>query len=216
MSRTLFCLGLVASGGFWVALGGCGGTTSPTVEEPTRVAPDTGVTIVANTQPSEDQVASMLAAKDALFAALSARLLEAMGAGGPTNAIAVCQREAEEIATRVGEEHQLKIGRTGVRLRNLRNQAPFWAKDWIEAEVPEPRFALLSNQHAAALLPIKLQAQCLMCHGPTEQLLPEIKSQLVDRYPQDQAVNFSEGELRGWFWVELPASDTATDGSVQE
>jgi hypothetical protein len=190
--------------GVWV---GCGDTSPPTVETPSRVAPDVGVTILEESQPSEQQVAAMMAAKDALFAALSARLQEAMGQGGPGSAIAVCQREAQEIAARVGETHALKIGRTGVRLRNLRNQAPYWAKDWIEDQVAEPRFAILSNQHAAALLPIKLQTQCLMCHGPTDQMLPEIKSQLVDRYPKDQAVNFAEGELRGWFWIEMPIAE---------
>lgn len=73
---------------------------------------------------------------------------------------------------------------------------------------------MLSNQQAAALLPIKLQPQCVMCHGPSEQILPEVKSALVDRYPQDQATGFEIGELRGWFWIELPLS--AADLSAED
>jgi hypothetical protein len=42
-----------------------------------------------------------------------------------------------------------------------------------------------------------------MCHGPKEQLIPEVKEQLAKLYPEDSATGFSEGELRGWFWVEL-------------
>lgn len=170
-----------------------------------RVRPADGVTIVPDQRPTEAQIQAMVGAKEALFATLSGRLMEAM-AGGPANAIAVCQREAGALAEGVGRSHNVKIGRTGVRLRNQRNQAPAWAADWIEQAVAEPQFAVLSNQQVAALLPIKLQPQCVMCHGPTEQILPEVKSALVDRYPQDRATGFEIGELRGWFWIELPLS----------
>lgn len=165
-----------------------------------------GIEVIAGATPTEPQKAAMLAAKDALFASLSARLMEAMG-NGPAAAIAVCQREASEIAAKVSADHQVKIGRTGVRLRNTTNQAPHWAKPWIESLTEEPQFAVLSNQSSAALLPIKLQPMCVMCHGPVDQILPEIKKQLVDRYPDDRAVGFQVGELRGWFWVELPAGE---------
>ena len=186
-----------------VGLSGCTGTTEPQKTAALVQAPD-GVTIVAGMSPTEEQKAAMVAAKDALFTALSGRLLEAMGQG-PANAIGVCQREAGEIAAKVAADHGVKIGRTGVRLRNTSNQAPAWAKEWVDAKSAEPQFAVLSNQNAAALLPIKLQPMCVMCHGPVEQILPEIKKQLVDRYPNDQAVGFEPGELRGWFWVERPA-----------
>jgi hypothetical protein len=192
--------------GLSLALLGCGeGDTAVAPQGDTRVRPDEGIVILADQRPTEAQIQAMVAAKDALFTTLSGRLMEAMG-GGPANAIAVCQREAGELAAEVGRTHNVKIGRTGVRLRNQRNQAPAWANDWIEQAVAEPQFAVLSNQQAAALLPIKLQPQCVMCHGPTEQILPEVKSALVDRYPQDQATGFAVGELRGWFWIELPPS----------
>lgn len=186
-------------------LWGCQGEDRPQKAAVSLIRPDDGVTVVVGKSPSDEQKTAMLAAKEALFTALSGRLTEAMGEG-PANAIVVCQREARDIAANVAADHQVKIGRTGVRLRNASNQAPAWAKDWIEAKTEEPQFAMLSNESAAALLPIKLQPLCVMCHGPSEQILPEIKKQLVDRYPADQAVGFQPGELRGWFWVELPVA----------
>jgi len=30
-----------------------------------------------------------------------------------------------------------------------------------------------------------------------------VKAELAERYPADRAVGFTEGELRGWFWLEL-------------
>jgi hypothetical protein len=27
---------------------------------------------------------------------------------------------------------------------------------------------------------------------------------LAERYPADRAVGFEEGQIRGWYWVEMP------------
>lgn len=34
-------------------------------------------------------------------------------------------------------------------------------------------------------------------------LEPAVRAELRDRYPRDEAVGFTEGEIRGWFWVEV-------------
>jgi hypothetical protein len=128
--------------------------------------------------------------------------MNVMSASGPAAAIEVCQVEAKSIAEDVGKETNVKIGRTGVRLRNTSNQPPSWAQKLVADRTDTPVFAKLSDERAVALLPIKLQSQCLMCHGANEQLAPDVKEELAKLYPQDQATGFSEGELRGWFWVE--------------
>jgi hypothetical protein len=180
-------------------------TPRPADGSETVTAPDPNLSIVEGQTPSEAQRQKMLEAKDALFTALSGRLIEAMTEGGPVAAISVCQREAPEIARRVGETHGVNIGRTGVRLRNPSNVPPGWAKALVEDKTEVPTFATLSNGDAAALLPIRLQAQCLMCHGPTEQIDPAVKQQLAELYPNDAATGFQEGELRGWFWIRSAA-----------
>lgn len=162
------------------------------------------VTIVADRSPSEAQRETMLAAKQALFTQLSGRLQQAMQTAGPAAAISVCKNEAPKIATEVGKQHGVSIGRSGVRLRNPNNLPPAWAAELVEQKSSEPVFVTLSNDHAAALLPIKLQSQCLMCHGPADQIAPVVSEQLSKLYPEDKAVGFKEGELRGWFWIELP------------
>jgi Protein of unknown function (DUF3365) len=163
---------------------------------------DAIVTIVKESTPSEAEKSKLLAAKEVLFTKLSGRLMDALSKGGPAGAIGVCQTEAKSIAIDVGKQSNVKIGRKGVRLRNTSNVSPPWAKDLVAAKTDSPVFVKLSNGHAAALLPIKLQPQCLMCHGPSDSLHPNVKDKLAKLYPQDQATGFSEGELRGWFWVE--------------
>jgi hypothetical protein len=163
---------------------------------------DSAPAIVTGKIPTKLEKSSLLAAKEELFKRLSGRLMTAMSEGGPAAAIEVCQVEAKSMAIEVGNETNVKIGRTGVRLRNTSNQPPSWAQKLVVDKTDTPVFARLSNEHAVALLPIKLQAQCLMCHGPSESLAPDITEKLATLYPQDQATGFSEGELRGWFWVE--------------
>ncbi|MCC9642905.1 DUF3365 domain-containing protein [Rhodopirellula sp. JC740] len=172
----------------------------------TQSADQSDIVIVANQVPSEANRQAMLQAKDDLFQSLSGRLKEVMSGQGPTAAISVCKNEATQIAKEVSEKHGLQIGRTGVRLRNLNNQPPEWAKELTDNKVDEPTFVSLSNGNAAALLPIKLQSQCLMCHGPRDEIAPIIQEQLTKLYPDDRATGFREGELRGWFWVEMPTS----------
>ncbi|MFG0289764.1 MAG: DUF3365 domain-containing protein [Rhodopirellula sp. JB044] len=177
---------------------GCRRPETASVDE--AGAPD--VSIVADRTPSDEHQQPMLAAKDALQMQLSGRLMEAM-AQGPAAAIRVCNQEAPQIAASVGEEHGVRIGRVGVRLRNPNNTPPPWAKELTDSKTDVPTFVTLSDGHDAAWLPIKLQTQCLMCHGPTDQIAPVIKDQLARLYPNDRATGFAEGELRGWFWVEL-------------
>lgn len=206
-ARSLHCL-RVSLLFFTLAAVGCQGDSSDP-DQASTTAQDSELTlsapsIVADESPNEQQQQAMLKAKEALFQKLSGRLMEAMGTEGPAAAIAVCHKEAFDLAKEVGESEGLQIGRTGVRLRNPKNQPPGWARPLVEDRVDTPTFVRLTNGHSAALLPIKLQSQCLMCHGAKDQIAPVIQEQLAQLYPEDQATGFAEGELRGWFWIEKP------------
>jgi hypothetical protein len=74
----------------------------------------------------------------------------------------------------------------------------------VEQRVEEPQFVELDNQATGALLPIHIKVQCVICHGPKEQIADDVKQQLAQQYPDDQATGFNDGDLRGWFWVEVP------------
>jgi hypothetical protein len=142
-------------------------------------------------------------AKDQLAQRLMGRLVEAMAEGGPASAIEVCSREAPSIAAQVGQENGVRIGRTSFRIRNPENSPPQWAEEWVEQRVDSPRFQVLDSGATAAMFPIKIQPTCLACHG--QEIQPEIQEQLARLYPNDQATGFALNDLRGWFWVEVPA-----------
>ena len=153
--------------------------------------------------------AKIMAAKEELFSRLSGKLMQVLQEKGPAAAIQVCSQEAPAIAHSVSKDHGLKIARTSLKIRNPKNTAPDWAEQIIQESPPtEPQFFDIGQNHIGALLPIKLQSTCLLCHGPREMILDEVKTELAKLYPKDQATGYQEGDLRGWFWVDLPLQST--------
>jgi hypothetical protein len=176
---------------------------------------DAGTTwqVVAEDNMTPQQTAQReraLAARDAMFTALKTRLMEVVGSAGPAAAIDVCAQEAPQIAEQVSQAHGLTIGRTSFRLRNSENAPPTWASQLVANRVAEPTY-LTQGGKLAALLPIRIQAQCLMCHGGEETIPPPVKDALAEHYPKDRATGFKDGDLRGWFCVEVPAVDGSKD-----
>lgn len=190
----------------------CFGCQKPAVQTAT-VKPPRLESIAAEPQ------ARIMAAKEELFQRLSGRLMQVLQEQGPAAAIQVCSQEAPEIAKNVSQDHGLTIARTSLKLRNPRNAAPDWAKSIIDAGPPtEPQFFDLGQGHIGAMLPIKLQSTCLLCHGPKDMIMEEVKTELTKYYPQDQATGFQEGDLRGWFWIDCPPghSEASNDSDPKE
>lgn len=153
----------------------------------------------------ERQAERATAAKEEMMKSLFAALSAELATSGPAAAISVCKERAPEIAAEVGASQDVLIGRTSFKLRNPRNTAPSWAEPLLADKPEEPRFSASEDGALGMTLPIRLQAKCLGCHGQREQLLPEIRTALDELYPADRATGFDEGDLRGWFWVEVPA-----------
>lgn len=137
---------------------------------------------------------------------LKARLREALQAGGPAAGIAACKLAAPDVTGTVAEEQGLRVGRTSFKLRNPENTPPEWAVADVAARRETPAFHEGEDGSLRALLPITLEATCTLCHGPAESLSSEVVAALAEGYPDDQATGFEEGDLRGWFWVEVPAA----------
>jgi mono/diheme cytochrome c family protein len=149
-----------------------------------------------------------VAAIDALQRRLAGRLAEEMKAGGPQRALEVCRDEAQALTAEVAREHGLRVGRTSHRLRNPGNAAPAWAAravaDAGERPAGEARTLVFDlGDRAGVLRPILTGAPCLQCHGARDGLAAPVRDGLQAAYPHDRAVDFAQGDLRGWFWVEL-------------
>ncbi|MFG0274813.1 MAG: DUF3365 domain-containing protein [Phycisphaerales bacterium] len=157
------------------------------------------------TEPQRRQLAAANAAREAMFQRLLATLTDEIQRSGVAGAIGVCQTEAPRIAAVVGEDHAVAIGRTATRLRNPENTPPAWAVSLLQTPPDAPRQVVADDGRLGALHPIFLMPACVQCHGDAGDLAPGVAAALAQRYPNDEATGFTVGDLRGWFWVQVPA-----------
>lgn len=150
------------------------------------------------------QRATAFRAKDAMFKELSGALMGAIKAEGPAAAINVCRCEAPQVATRVSKKEGVTIGRTSFRLRNAKNTPPAWAKALVDAQAADNAYVAGSDGSLGLLLPIRLQAPCLTCHGDPAKIADDVRAEIERWYPDDRATGFAQGDLRGYFWIEVP------------
>lgn len=148
--------------------------------------------------------ATAAAARDALASRLLGELGTALATGGPTAAITVCRERAPALAAEVAAEHEVRLGRTSQRLRNPANVAPEWAADHVAGPATEAAFFQGPQQQLGALYPIRLMPMCVQCHGRGDEVAEPVRAALRGSYPHDAATDFAPGDLRGWFWVEVP------------
>jgi hypothetical protein len=111
---------------------------------------------------------------------------------------------APEIAKSVSEQQGVRIGRTSWKLRNAANAAPEWATSLLADRPEEARAALGPEDVLGVTLPIRVASPCLRCHGTPESMADDVREAIAAAYPDDQATGFADGDLRGWFWVEVP------------
>lgn len=156
-----------------------------------------------------EQTQRATAAFSELRTKLMERLTAALNGGDPASAIEVCSIEAPGLADEVAAKHGLKVGRTSFRLRNQTNAPRPWAAARVAeaGKTPERTDAgavLDLGDRVGVLEPIVLAPLCVSCHGPRESLGPPVAAALSARYPDDRAVDFTPGQLRGFFWAEVP------------
>jgi hypothetical protein len=164
------------------------------------------------TGPSSQQQAAMAeeARKTAgvLVQQLGGELKQALGAQGPDGAIAVCKQKAPAIAASLSQSSNFEVKRVSPKNRNPKGMSDAWEleaqaaleKRLAAGEKPENldtwQVVKTSNgnefRYAKALI---TQPLCLTCHG--ENIGDGIKVRLADEYPNDKAIGYSVGMVRG-------------------
>ena len=141
--------------------------------------------------------------------ALIRELTAGLDRGGPEFAMRSCHIDVAGVLQRLGRQEGIAAGRTSHRLRNPANVPPAWAASVVRTHTGGlardlDGFAVDLGTKVGVLRPIAQRPMCASCHGPVEKLSPAVRATLADRYPSDRATGFKEGELRGWYWVEMP------------
>ena len=139
------------------------------------------------------------------FDTLRSSLLSAISSHGIDGAISFCNENAYPITGIYADS--VVIRRTSLRVRNSNNKPDslelLTLNDMEElmrsAKIPTARVVRqLSKGEIHYFKPIILQAMCMNCHGtPGVQIQNLTQTKIKQLYPDDEAVNFKEGDLRG-------------------
>jgi Protein of unknown function (DUF3365) len=136
-------------------------------------------------------------------------LQSALSQHGAAGAIAACHLNTTFAEQRLSKNEAIAAGRTSDRLRNPTNAPRPWAAALVKAHAGERAasvdgFVVDLGDKIGVLRPIVQRPMCAGCHGSEAAMTAGVRTVLADRYPADRATGFKEGEIRGWFWVEMP------------
>ncbi len=144
---------------------------------------------------------------------LKAALGAAMAANGPLGALDVCRDVAPAIAADLSKRSGWTVARTSLKPRNARS-----VPDDYERRVMESFNARIAKGEKAADLAsveivddhggkvfrfikaIPTNEKCLACHGA--EVKAEVKAKIALLYPDDHAMGFRLGDMRGVFTLQ--------------
>lgn len=172
------------------------------------------------TPPAADSVSVARArtAADSLGPDLMGMLTKELTVGGPESAIVIC---ADSAQTRTARHSRggLVIRRVGTRVRNAKNTPDSvetrilaYMQGELDAGRPLKEFVEVGRGgdgwELRLMRPITLLPQCTACHGSNDQIPPAARALITARYPDDRAVGYAPGDLRGAISVRvaLPAT----------
>lgn len=150
------------------------------------------------------------------FSALNAVLTQQLTAVGPDGAVRFCNERALPLTDSVAQQYGIVIQRLAYRNRNPLNAASNDERNilvgWEEAvkknQELKPKIVQNGDQidwYGAITI---AHPRCLDCHGLLQEgdILNETLQQIKKHYPNDRAVNFELGDVRGMWKISYPKS----------
>jgi hypothetical protein len=169
------------------------------------------------TVPPPEAVQTCREAAGELASGLMKELTAAMTAGGAPAALSVCREKAPAIAAALSREKGLTVRRTALKVRNPENRPDEWEVAVLKeferrlaagedpAAVEHAEVVTAEGKRAVRFMrAIPAKEACLQCHGDPAAMNPEVRAAVVKLYPDDAAVGFRAGDLRGAFSVTHP------------
>ncbi len=164
---------------------------------------------------SEDAKVEGKRITDESQAALSSALMSKINSDGFEAAVSYCNLQAPVLTDSLSLLFNATVRRTSLRLRNP-NNAPdttdrgilYTFEELHERDIkPEPMLLERKDGTMRYYSPIIVAPICLNCHGmPGEELSADLHALILDEYPEDNAVEYEKGDVRGAWVVEFAES----------
>ena len=144
-------------------------------------------------------------------------LTEEIAKGGMDGAIAVCREKAPQMAKEASEKSGWNVPRVSLRNRNPKAAPDAWEQAVLQdfdarAKAGEPPARLERGEVVGVgnekfyryMKALPTNELCMNCHGPVERIAPAVKAGLKELYPEDKAVGYAPGDIRGAITLKRP------------
>jgi len=148
---------------------------------------------------------------------LLAVLSEQIAKVGPEGAISVCREVAPQLAKAASEETGWNIRRVSLKNRNPKAVPDAWERAALEdfdrrvaaGELPSALdkaeiVNLGDRKEYRYIKALPAQEFCLQCHGTPDRISAGVREKLQTLYPEDKAVGYRAGEIRGAITIRKP------------
>ena len=154
--------------------------------------------------------------------ALMGALKKAIEEKGPAGAVSFCNIEALPITQEVANKFNVSIRRVSVKNRNPKNSPDDKEKELLDAYAYNTDNAIDNHpniqktEEGQVLLFTKAitipNGLCLNCHGePGKEISEATLEKINGLYPDDKAIGYKVGELRGMWSIAMPKKEVIKD-----
>jgi len=204
--------------GLMAPIVGCGEREDPVAGQEEQLARYEGGEIDGADLPSV-ALATARRTADELTGDLGGMVMTALRERGPVAAVEICSGVAQE-RTAAHATVGVYVRRVTDRLRNPLNapdageamELERMARLHVDGSLPEEIVRIVRSGEGDALhylRPILIAPPCLTCHGTPEEIDPEVRAILGERYPADAATGYRVGDLRGAVSVRVDLREDA-------
>lgn len=142
---------------------------------------------------------------------LGRNLMGAISKDGTEKALVFCNHRAIVLTDSVSKSLNVSVKRVSDKARNPQNKANLEELNVIESfkqklaqgEILKP-LVVAQSSSVTAYIAIESNKMCLQCHGDANKdITPQVMDKIRQLYPNDVAIGYTEGQIRGVFVVQM-------------
>jgi hypothetical protein len=137
---------------------------------------------------------------------------------GPLRSVVVCKYVVPELSSAISRRTGMRVTRVSLKVRNPLTGMPDAFESRLlkqfdhraaKGEVPDKieHWEVVredGQRYFRYMKAIPVKDFCLACHGPTASIPATLKAKLQSEYPNDQAVDYRVGQIRGAITIKKP------------
>lgn len=166
---------------------------------------------------SEETIAGLVQIGDSIANIAQQTLMKnvatAMQKGGSEYAVDFCNLQAMPLTDSISNQYQVEIQRLSDKNRSPQNtitsdiDQKAWegiSKIFADNQISEKHLIIQDGHTAYYYKAIPLgMTTCLNCHGQNDEVNEKTRALLREKYPDDKALGYAMGELRGMWKIKI-------------